>query len=195
MRKVILLIGFLFFFSNFYGQDCRKVLADHISKSPYLRSAILEDPNLTKGWKVLYDIGEQNLENRIEHIQRVTIYLKDNSFDVSQLSKEIKTKGWNIDVIEKLKKDFSYNFSIKLPDNWSSFFPKTNIEFAQALKEFRGNNDLSFDINFRGGEGQLFETPLSNNTVLKRWHEKRIKDMSESIRLLKEARDLVNSNT
>lgn len=54
---------------------------------------------------------------------------------------------------------------------------------------------MTFDRSLRGGEGQLFDSPLAEDKVLKRWFENRVKDMPESIRLLKEATEIIESNS
>jgi len=118
---------------------------------------------------------------------------KNNTFEEN--SKQVEGKAWDETLsVDALKKEFLEKIGTELPENWNKFSRETNIEFAEELQKFRGNNDLTFDPLLRGGEGQLFESPLTGNKVLKRWFESRIKDMPESIRLLKEAKDAIESN-
>lgn len=82
----------------------------------------------------------------------------------------------------------------EFPEEWNKFSSEDNIEFANRLKVFRGNDDLTFDPTLRGGEGQLFESQIMDDLVMKRWFASRVKDMPESIRLLDETKILLESN-
>ena len=112
------------------------------------------------------------------------------------IAPEVEKKSVSVKAIpeEELKKEFLAEIGSPLPDNWNKFSSENNIEFAERLKTFRGIDDLTFDPKYRGGEGQLFVSPLSDDLVLKRWFGSRVKDMPESIRLLIEAASLVMAN-
>ncbi len=96
-------------------------------------------------------------------------------------------------VKDALKIEFLDKIGKRLPGNWDEFSPHTNIEFAEELKKYRGDYDLTFDRNFRGSEGQLFDIYSIENKTLKRWFENRLDVMPKSIRLLDEAKNIVDS--
>ncbi len=93
-----------------------------------------------------------------------------------------------------IKKNFLSEIGQNLPENWSVFSGKNHIEFAQELKRFRRTDDLTFDKKLRGGEGQLFESTVTDEKVLKRWFESRVDDMPESVKLLEDARVIIEEN-
>jgi hypothetical protein len=151
---------------------------------------------LVGSWKVLDDAGETGLSGRIDDIAKVHDYLKSNPTKTAQnVVDDIKTNGWQKWYDDLLKNEFLSKVGKELPENWNKFSLDNNVAFAERLKTFRGNDDLTFDADFRGGEGQLFDSPLSDGLVLKRWFSTRVKDMPESIRLLKEAESLVKTNS
>ncbi|MCC6371097.1 MAG: hypothetical protein IT236_08845, partial [Bacteroidia bacterium] len=98
------------------------------------------------------------------------------------------------DTKAKIKRTFFEKIGKELPDNWNIFKPENNVEFAKKLKTFRGNDDLTYNPKLSGGEGQLFESPLTDNQVMKRWFENRVADMPKSIKLLKDAKKLIESS-
>lgn len=133
----------------------------------------------------LLELKLNKIIKEIEKLSPEELSLLKKTFEEARKAEKIR----NV-----LKKEFFEKIGKELPENWNKFSPQTDIEFAEELKKFRGNNDLSFDSQLRGGEGQLFDSDTVKNRILKRWFENRVKDMPESIRLLKEAKDLVESN-
>lgn len=126
--------------------------------------------------------------NKIKEIEKLSpeeLSLLRKAFEDAIEIKKVK---------DALKIEFLDKIGKRLPGNWDEFSPHNNIEFAEELKKYRGDYDLTFDRNFRGGEGQLFDIHPIENQVLKRWYELRIKDMPESIRLLEEAKNIVDAN-
>jgi len=83
---------------------------------------------------------------------------------------------------------------IESPRGWDKFDPQLNDDFARRLRNFRGNEDLQAPPELRGGEGQLFPSETQPGLALKRWFEKRIGDMAESIRKLEQTRNAVRND-
>jgi len=77
----------------------------------------------------------------------------------------------------------------------ANFEPKNDALFFATLKGFRGNRNLSPNVEFSGGEGQIYLSDLNPNMCLKRWYASRIKDKWESVHLLKTARQEVERDT
>jgi hypothetical protein len=183
---------------NSFDDEATKInfVSDYFDDaSEHFRRAIDGNPELLKSWKVLDDAGETGLSGRIDDIAKVHDYLKSNPTKTAQnVVDDIKTNGWQKWYDDLLKNEFLSKVGKELPENWNKFSLENNVEFAERLKAFRGNDDLTFDADFRGGEGQLFDSPLSDDLVLKRWFSSRVKDMPESIRLLKEAENLLKTN-
>jgi hypothetical protein len=84
--------------------------------------------------------------------------------------------------------------SREFPKSWDKFDADHNLDFKEQLHEFRGTEDLKPSPGLRGGEGQLFLSPRNPFLTLKRWFATRLKDMGESIRKLKEAKNAVDAN-
>ncbi|MGW7291429.1 hypothetical protein ACWGIB_03415 [Streptomyces xiamenensis] len=83
----------------------------------------------------------------------------------------------------------------RYPKSWDSFDPSFHAEFESRLIRFRGKEDLEPTSGFRGGEGQLFLSPLKHPLLaLKRWFRARVADMPQSIALLISARSAITSN-
>jgi len=80
----------------------------------------------------------------------------------------------------------------ELPKSWDKFDRSHDSEFRGKLREFRGDENL--DPNFRGGEGAIFLSEKTPFLTLKRWFQKRIKDMGESIQKLRDAKNAVDAN-
>ncbi len=107
---------------------------------------------------------------------------------------ELKALGnKSVDEIEEII--FKTISGAELPANWSKFMSKLNSKFAKRLERFRGNKDLTLNPKLRGGEGQIFTSELSSNTVLKRWFASRVRDMPHSIDLLISANVAVSNNS
>ncbi|NEO15010.1 MULTISPECIES: DUF4157 domain-containing protein [unclassified Moorena] len=90
------------------------------------------------------------------------------------------------DETELAKKDF--------PPSWKSFEPSLHDKFKERLLEFRGDKNIELPDGFRGGEGQLFLSENHPELALKRWFQKRLGDMGESIRLLKGIQEAVEAH-
>lgn len=83
---------------------------------------------------------------------------------------------------------------LPIPKEWKIFDPRYNDEFRNELEALRGNDDLGFDRKLRGGEGQLFRGKTLGK-ALKRWYKSTLaKSFAESLRLMKGARALVESD-
>lgn len=140
-----------------------------------------------------YELKVQVVQKTFNIDRKLTEELLQDSKFLDDFNKGVFKDITNID--DLFKKLFYTRIGKELPENWNNFSRINNIEFAEKLKQFRGNGDLTFNKDLRGGEGQLFESPLTGDKVLKRWFNNRLVDMPESIRLLKEADNLVKSNT
>jgi hypothetical protein len=81
-----------------------------------------------------------------------------------------------------------------VPNSWGKFDPQFNTEFAARLRLSRGNNDLTADPALRGGEGQVFDSPINPLRALKRWFQSRMADMAQSLRLLRDAKAAVDAD-
>ncbi len=147
--------------------------------------------------KVLTRANLEELASNPEAVEFVRRYNTD--YPKIDIAKEIEEAGgyaqW-----QKLaagRMDFAEQFLAKvgqkLPEDWYRFTPEHDIAFAEQLQKFRGSNDLSYNAKFRGGEGQLFQSTGSNDTVLKRWFGSRVTDMPESVRLLEGAKTTVDA--
>lgn len=77
---------------------------------------------------------------------------------------------------------------------WSSFERDHDMEFIEVLKQFSGNNQLAGKKHLRGGEGQLFESPLYPRLALKRFFVSKGKDPWIGVEILKLARNLQEEN-
>lgn len=147
--------------------------------------------------KALIRAELDDLANDPQAIEFVRQYSAE--YPKSDVAREIQEAGgyqqWKELVTQRMAhaEEFLAKTGQALPSEWNHFAPEYNLEFAERLKSFRGNDDLSYDINFSGGEGQLFQSSATNDLVLKRWYGKKIKDMPESIRLLVDARSTIDA--
>ena len=135
--------------------------------------------------KFLLQIQKIKMIKEIENLSPEELSLLRKAFEEATEIQKIK---------DALKIEFLDKIGKRLPGNWDEFSPYTNIEFAEKLKNSKGDYDLTFDRNFRGSEGQLFEIHSIENKTLKRWFENRLDVMPRSIRLLEEAKNIVDSN-
>lgn len=76
---------------------------------------------------------------------------------------------------------------------WKRFDRKLDDPFKDRLKDFRKNDDLSFNPQMQGREGQIFLSDQSKTIALKRFFRKDI-DMNASIKALEEARKKVEAS-
>jgi len=86
-----------------------------------------------------------------------------------------------------------WNAAGNVPASWKDFKAEHHGAFLKALTDFRGDDDLHPDTDFRGGEGQLFLSKKHPERALKRWLARRFDDMPKSLKLLDNALDLVAS--
>lgn len=66
-----------------------------------------------------------------------------------------------------------------------------DAEFLEVLKDFRANPNPSPNVEFAGGEGQIYLSDGSPTRCLKRWYASRTGDLDRSVGYLTEARDAV----
>ena len=212
MLRKIILIAFVFFnFASVFtqGVDCElqwkrfsKDVDFNTTSGKALTEAINKNTNIITTWRILDEAGEYNLTTNIPELKYLDEYLISSQKTPENVIKDIESAGgypkWKelADAgSDVLKQKFLTKIGKELPENWNKFSLENNIEFAERLKTFRGNSDLAFDPKLRGGEGQLFKSSLKDDLVMKRWFTSRVKDFPESIRLLKEADNLVKANS
>ncbi|HEU4325326.1 MAG TPA: hypothetical protein VFS21_19440 [Roseiflexaceae bacterium] len=83
---------------------------------------------------------------------------------------------------------------VELPRTWDAFDPQLNDSFIRRLREFRGNDDLHAPRDLRGGEGQVFPSEIHPGLALKRWFDKRIRDLDLSIQKLEQTKAAVDND-
>jgi hypothetical protein len=81
-----------------------------------------------------------------------------------------------------------------VPASWQKFDDRTHAEFKARLEAFAGEAGLDPDLEFRGGEGQLFFSRQSQTLALKRWFRAQVSRMPESIRRVRAAGQAIAAN-
>ncbi|MEM0575170.1 hypothetical protein [Flavobacterium polysaccharolyticum] len=179
-----------------------KLVNKAIDAIPKTQRRLIEKTLKDKAGNVLKDSEKRILKKQVESqakkeaLERLNRLKKKNNSNPQQHAEFIDTPE-NLPkskVPKKIVKKKTKKIKSTISDNWSNFTPKLDKEFAKRLEKFRGGKDKTFDSKLSGGEGQLFQTPYSDNLVLKRWFSKRVDDMPKSIRLLEQTKKIIESN-
>ena len=174
------------FWKNFV-QECMK--------NPALLLHFDKDPVYLTCWKLLKELDQKRVWKKIEDLDFVKRFIEKSSYN--ELREAIKSSKnynkWKAAEIKKYKQVFQEEIGQVYPEVWENFIYDLNVAFAKRLKKFRGNDFLLFKKAYSGGEGQLFTSDLYPELALKRWYANRIVDMDQSIRLLKDAKKLIDN--